>query len=584
MKKKAISILLATAMVLTSTSALIGCGSKEPAKDPVKNEDVKKGPIVLRDTASKVKTLNPHIYENTAESAMMSDLYGNMFQRILNDKGDKAEIFCNFAAEMPKMSEDGKTWTFKIKENLKWSDGEIIDANSFVESYKLLLDPSMKNYRANVFFGTLTIKGAKDYFNGKNKWEDVGIKAPDANTLVFELEYAIPEQDFINSFVGASPTGPVNVKKYKECMSADGKETKYGTSLDTVPCSGGYILKEWIRDQSYVIEKNKESNLAKIWTPDRIEYRVVEETSVAVQLFENKEIDLTGLSGPSYDKYEEDTRVAMSESSSVWKLNINTESKTNPILANSDLRKALFYGMDRAKIAKDLIKTAKPAPYMISDAITYKPGESYRSLADAKALVPKNDGFDTTLAKEYFEKAYKANGDKKITIEIMYFDTADAHKKTSEFLEQEYEKLFGSDKVDIKLKATPWQVAYENYESGKYDIGFGSWSVSLLNPWSGLRPYTSDYGKSKTDCFKNKEFDELYKRTVMGDLIFKEKERLEALVKMEKMLMDELPFLPIYQARGAGIYSERIKLKSGGKWVSPVGHGLYQSEIQELKQ
>ena len=590
--KKVMSLVLA-AMV---TGGLVaGCGNKEGnsgsknsenggtnSGDSSSSKDSKEGPVTLYQTGSKTKTLNPHIYETTAESAEMGKIYGNLLELVVNDAGDNYETVPNHAAAMPTMSEDGFTWTFEIKDGVTWSDGTPITAETYEYSYKMQLDPVLKNYRGNVFFSNVEIVNAKAYFNGECEWEDVGIKA-DGNKLIFTLAFPVPQMDFEMTFTGGGATSPVKEDLYESCFNADRTENTYGTSLETTASSGPYVLTDWVRDQNMVYDKNENYPLAELYKPDRIEVRVSEDPTTNLTLFENGDTDYVAVSGANYDKYSEDPRLVSSESTSVWYMFINQTSETNPILGNLDFRNSLFYAMDRKKIAEDVYKTAYPAPYYVSSFKFVKPGVSYRDTEVAKSVVPENYGYDTELAKEYFAKAYEANGNKQIVVSMQYFDTSDSMKKMAELLEEEYEGLFGADKLDIQLQATPWNSVYDNMRAGKYDLAFGGWSGGTFNPWSSMEVFTSDFS-SKNDKFYNEEFDKLYYDTVKGDLIFKEEERIAALGRMEQLLFENMPFVPIYQSKGAWLFSDRVTLKTGGKYLPGVGFGELQADVAKKQK
>lgn len=589
--KKVMSLVLA-AMV---TGGLVaGCGNKEGNTNAAGNggtnsgessdkEDKKdEGPVTFYQTGSKTKTLNPHTYETTAESAEMGRLYGNLLEIIVNEAGDNYELVPNHAVGMPTMSEDGLTWTFEIRDGVTWSDGEPITAKTYEYSYKMQLDPTLKNYRGNVFFSNLEVANAKAYFNGECAWEDVGIKA-DGNKLIFTLAYPVPEMDFQMAFTSGGATSPVKEDLYESCFNADRTENNYGTSLETTASSGPYKLTEWVRDQNMVYEKNENYPLANMYTPDKIEVRVSEEATTNLTLFENGDTDYVTVSGANYDKYAEDPRMVFSESTSVWYMFINQTSETNPILGNLDFRNSLFYAMDRRKIAEDVYKTAYPAPYFVSSFKFVKPGVAYRDTDVAKSIVPEEYGYNPELAKEHFDKAYAANGNKQIVVSMQYFDTSDSMKKMAELLEEEYENLFGKDRLDIQLQATPWNSVYDNMRAGKYDLAFGGWSGGTFNPWSSMEVFTSDFS-SKNDKFYNEEFDKLYYDTVKGDLIFKEEERIKALGRMEELLYENMPFVPIYQSKGAYLFSDRVTLKTGGKYLPGVGFGELQADIAQKQK
>ena len=586
--KKSLGILLALTLVV---STMVGCGNKKVTPEETNKVETKtEGKTetkkinyqqVYRTTGGKIKTLNQHIYKTTAESDVMLYIYSGLLDIVVNQKGDGWEIIPAQAKEKPTKSADGKTWTFKIRDGLKWNDGTVIDAETYVYSYKMLLDPKLKNYRADAFMSDIVVAGAQDYFEGKGDWSKVLIKAPDKNTLEITLDFPVNDMDFLMSFVGGGVTSPVNQKLYEAGMNADKTETTYGTSFETSATCGPYIIKEWVRDQNFVYEKDKNSPMASIYTPDIVKSRVVEDAGTNLQMFEKGEIDEVGLSGANLAKYLEDPRLCYTDSTSIWSMFINSETTTNPVLKDVNFRKALFYAVDRDKIVKNVVKSGKPAPYFLSTVFATTSGQSYRKSSEAIAMTPKNNGFDEKIAKDYFAKAYAANGNKLITVEMQYFDTSQNMKKMSELLEEQIENIFGKDKLDVQLKATPWQTVYDNMEQGKCDIGFGAWSGSPFNPWSFMNVYTSKYG-SKIDKLKNAEFDKLYERTTKGDLLFKNKEKHDALVQMEKILYDETQFVPIYESQAAVMYSDRVKLTTGGKYIPGVGLGVMQAEFAEL--
>lgn len=563
MKKKAIAILVATTLLMTSVVSFAGCGTKKAEDTPAEVTNTFKGPKIYKSTNQKVKTLNPHLSQSAYEGDMQLYLFAGFTDKLLDEKNEIKE-YPAMAKELPTISEDKLVYTYKLREGLKFADGTPIDADTYIYSFQKVLDPQIKAARADSYFKNVIIKGAENYFKGKGKWEDVGIKAKDKYTLEFTLEKPASlktAQSNINNFA----THLVNPKLYEKTLSADKKTSTYGTSLETMKdgCYGPYIITEWNFDQFYKFEKNKDFPLADKYTADTYETRVVEQTSTILQLFEKNEVDDTGVNAAAYDKYKEDPRVKYGKTRAVFQMNANAESPTAPVLKDVNMRKALFYGMDREKLAKDVVKTARPAAYYIpSRFFTEKDGKQvpYRSLDIAKAIVPKNNGFDKTLAKELFDKAYEANGNKKITLTVMYADGDDSNKRNAEFLKGCYEDIFGKDKFEFKLQSTPGQVWEDNLDAGKYEISFIGWNSGLdWEPVSKLSPFLSESG-IKADSFRNKEFDKLYERCISGDLVFDEQAKLEAAVKMEKMMLDDASVIPMIESSSMVMFSDKLSL------------------------
>lgn len=609
---------------------------------------------VWRTTGGKVATLNPHLWKSDAEADVFGYILPGLLEMVYDKETDGMKVVPNFAEELPTMSEDGKTWTFKIRKGLHWPDGEVIDAHAYEYSYKMLLDPKLKNTRAMDCLGsTMEVVNAKKYWLGtaednvklkkqeeeqaeidkakkeaeaitdeaKKKealdkvqerqdkldshkidlteedikdggvaWEDVGIKALDDNTLEIKLVFAIPENDFLGWFMGGGPLSPVHKKTYEACMNADRTENSYGTSLETTPSCGSYILKEWVRDQYRLYEKNPDDEFAKKYqNPDTVYQRVVEDNNTAVQMFEKNETDVVSLAGQNYEKYEEDPRVMLSKSTAVWQLfvNMTSDNPEKAFLADKDFRQALYWAIDRETIATKINKKDIPAPYIVpSGRLTdLKNGVSFRESEVGKKIVEDiekegKNGFNKDKAKELFEKAHEKFG-KKISCELMYFDGNETMKATAEFLKAQWEEIFGSDNFELKLRAVPWTQSYDLAEQGKYDITFGSWVGWAFNPWGGMDLYQSKF-TPKFNQYANPEFDKIFTECTQGDLIFKNKERLEALGEMEKMILEDLPSIPLYEQRGATMYSDRVHLIVD-EYKPGVGFAAFQADLDPIE-
>ena len=586
--KKVMALVMAASM---TAGVFAGCGSKnETSNNSSSNttstnnsteekKEESNGPIVLRETGGKVETLNPHLSASTAESDLHKYMTGNMLEMILNEEGDNFEIVPFHAKALPTRSEDGLVWTFELSEDAKFADNTPITAETYEYSLKMLIDPKLLNIGAQSLMNDVTVLNANKYFKGECEWQDVGVKAIEGNKLQITLEYAVSEMDFLNLFTGGGNTAAVHPEIYETSFNEGRTENAYGTTFETSPSSGAYTLTEWVRDQITKFEKNPESPLADVYTPDIIESRVVEDATTMLTLFKNGDTDYVSVSGANYDEYAEDPRLHIADTTTVWYMYINSESQENPVLCDNDFRQALYYAIDRKLIAETVFKTAKPAPYYVADTKMATPDMKYRDTEAAKAVIRPNNGHDPELAKEFFDKAYEANGNKKIEVEMMYFDSSDNMKLTTEYLEETYENLFGKDRLDIKLIATPTQAVYENMENGKFQIGFGGWSGGEFNPWATMVVHTSDY-PAKHDRLRNKEYDELYNRTCKGDLIFETEERIEALAKMEEIIYAEMPMVPIWQAGSAKLFSDRITLKTEGeKSIPGVGFAILQADF-----
>ncbi|WDV45054.1 ABC transporter substrate-binding protein [Clostridiaceae bacterium M8S5] len=592
--KKVLVIVLAMAMMM---SLFVGCGDKgkvdEPKNDNKKNEqnqegkdekEEAKGPKVLRLVGGKVNTLNPHNTTLGDNQSTAKRFCGTPIDIILNEAGDGYELFPNHCKEIPTVDETGKVWTFKLREGLKYDDGTPVNADAYVYSYKMLIDPNLKNVNSTVLTDNIPVVNGKKYFLGKCKWEEVGIKKVDDLTFTIELSNPISNADFITQFRNVV-TAPVHKGMYEANMNEDRSETKYGIDMDKTPkcIAGPFKLAEWKQDMNRKYVKNPDSPLAEVYVPDEITERVIEDAETELRMFENGEIDRSAIRGAKVDKYRNDPRVKYGPAYTIFGFEINTESKENPILANKDFRKALFVGMDRESIGKGIFRTGTSVNYLVTKAyITdYETGEMYRNTAEGKSVEANHPAYDKKLAKELFDKAYAANKNKKIKLEISYYEENDRLKKTAEFLQENYENLFGKDKFEISLRSVPFQVQSENVKKGDYQTNFSFSYESIFNPWLWFVGYKTD-APDKSNSYKNAEFDKLLDRCLTGDLATKKKERREALAELENMLISDYSTQPVAGFELPSIYSDRIKIKTkDGMYIPGIGFALLQAGIED---
>ena len=630
------------------TTEQTNTGETNASEDKETKEETK-GELVYRTTGMQLSTLNPHISSTSAEGEALELISANLLTLTYSKEKDTFDFTPNLAEALPEMSNEGKTWTWKIRKDLKWSDGTPINAHDFEYSWKMLLDPKLKNITApEAFFtGDVSVVNAKKYWIGNKEdnikyeaqkkeekelselmaeidkmedgeektkkeeeyqnrmgalqanyielsdedvaaggvsWDEVGIKCIDDYTIEMNLEYQISPVNYWTKFASGGATSLVKKDLYENGMNEDKTGTNYGSAIDKMDFSGPYVLSKWENGSLREYKKNEYSPLKDIFTPNVITERVVSDSNTAQQLFENNEIDVLNLGGAALEKYGEDPRVVYTKSDAVVQMfmNMTTTDPEKAFLTDINFRKAMYWGMDRQTIAKDIIKTAVPQPCVVANTRAIDPmkGTTYRDTEQGKANYPENDGYDPAMAKEFFDKAYEKFG-KKIKVELMYYDTSEQLKNVAEYLKEEYENMFGKDKIEVSLRAVPPNNVFQKLMQADYDMGFGAWSGGAFNPWQGMDVYTSYFG-AKCDQFKSDEFDKLFERTNKGDLIFKEKEKIDALAEMERMLLDNMPFVPMYQSENARIYSDRVHLLPK-EWKIGVGFAPLQAELDPLK-
>lgn len=213
------------------------------------------------------------------------------------------------------VSEDGLKWTFKLRDDALWSNGEKITAEDFEYSFKRTLDPETKGENSAVFFD---IVGAEDFNLGKNTDRDsVGVNAIDENTLEIELVRPVPYFDRLMCHPIFAPQNQAFIED---------KGDAYGTSVENTLFSGPFILSKWKMEDQYTMEKNpyywdKES--VKL---DIINTKIVKDNNAALNLYEAGEIDRVNLTAEQVDKYKDSKELGTIIDSNTYSLLFNVKN------------------------------------------------------------------------------------------------------------------------------------------------------------------------------------------------------------------------------------------------------------------
>lgn len=560
--KKVLALVLALALVLTACVALA---------DHTDN--------IFYSWTTNPTTQNPHMYTSTTSSTRMGHL--GTFVRAMVSEDDTLVWVPHHAAELPTASEDGLTWTVKLREGLKWTDGTPIDAYTYEYSIKMQIDPKLVNTGATYVFDPVVVKNAKQYFRGEvTDWAEVGVKVIDPYTLQFELEYPCSPIDFYTSL--GLYINPVKQDLYESLMNADRTSTTYGTTLETTPSCGYYIMTEWVPESHQMFVINPDDPLVQEgwYSIDGEHVLFTSSNTTRSELFWNGELDNHTLNATEYDVYKDDPRVYKNMTSSIWGLFVNSASE-NTVMANKNLRLALQYSAPRKEMAEDVYKMYKAPAYMIAESIMVGDAENgviYRTTEKAKEIEAKyTTNHETAL--EYFEKAYAELGNQKIVVNYIYFDQQEDQKRCAEVAKEVWENLFGADRFELKLEAVIPQAAYDRYRAGTYDLGIGVRLCSPFNPWTSMAPWTTDYADKYITGFDNEEFDKLQYACVYGDLLNDADGKLNALYRMEELLMEEVAFIPMMQNDNPVIYNERIWLPTE-EYITGVYYGYQQCTIE----
>ena len=330
MSKKLMALLMAALMLLSVAAA---CG-KEPAPTPdpaptptpAPSDTPAPTPAPAPDADSdykiyytylsgEVDTMNGMGTVQEGNDVPLSWCNSTLWRAVPNDDGMGYHYIPDLAADMPKKIDD-LTWEFSIREEAKWSNGDPIDANTYMYTFKTVLDPVMTNAMATFLAdNNITIKNAYDYMLQGTEghpdvvaWEDVGIKQIDDRTIQITTETPVTEADFCTHFTTRS-NYPVHPELFEECLSSDRLTTTYGSDLDHWIGCGPYSFVQWEYDNIHIYKKNPDHWLADYFNYDEVQVRIVPEMNARVQLFESGQLDSFSPDANTIETYIDDPRM-----------------------------------------------------------------------------------------------------------------------------------------------------------------------------------------------------------------------------------------------------------------------------------
>lgn len=587
--KRTLSLLLALCFMTLSLSGCKDEGNTSSENPSAASESsasgeaakIENGGILKNATGGKIGTINPFVYKLAGESEVAQLTSMKLYAFFPSEDGTTFELKGEAASEPPiKMDEEGKVWQIKLHDNMKWANGDVLNADDFMYTWKMCLDPVMVNSSAgNLFSDFINIKGAEEYaLQGANpaapvSWESVGLKKIDDLTLEVTAMEPHDAQEVMMHFANVYNV-VVHDGTYEKCMNEDKTENLYGTSAENYMSCGKFILESWVRDAEFVYKKNPDYVYADSIKVDGKTTKVVSDAGTRMQLFEKGELDYISLSAQDKKKYEQDPRTLLSPANSVVHVCINTVNPQQPILANINFRKALYYGTDRKTIAK--FDVSKPANYMVptTHVIDSTTGKLFRDTDAGKANIEPDYSYNPEKAVEYFNKALEEEGLKSVTIRFSYADSETARVRT-EFLQKSWTELFGKDRFTLKLEAMPTKQLSDLRKKWKtdpacYELSWSSWSGADTAPWNALKFWKSDH-PTKNEPFMSEEYDALFDRANYGEDRFQPGVREECVAKMEKILLDNVVMIPVLQGQDAILKNEHYDLHMKN-WANKIGY------------
>lgn len=523
MRKKRLAILSCAVLLGTFLGA---CGRETSGSESASGESKQ---VLNLSELAEIPSLDPTVATDAVSFVVLDNVMEGLYRLGENDE------LVPGVAESYDVSDDGKIYTFHLREDAKWSNGDSVTANDFVYGWERLLDPASASEYAYIMYD---IKNAEKVNSGELPLDDLGVEAVDEHTLKVELETAIPYFVQLTTFGSFMPLNEAYVTEQGE---------KFGLEADTAVYNGPFVLSEWQHEKGWKYEKNDQYWDKDTVQLDEINVTVVKDISTAVNLFETDKLDRVTLSAEYVDKYKGTEELGTKLESRVYFLYLNEKIKG---LENVNLRKAIAMAYDKQGIVDTILNDGSTV------ANGYVP-EGLASSPDGTDFREENGDlltYNVEEAKKYWEKAKEELGIDSIDLELLTYDDGNG-KKIAEFIQQELETNL--EGITVTIKQQPFKQKLELESNHDFQLSIGRWGADYPDPMTFVDMYVKD-GPYNRVSFYNEDYEQLVanaKSELLSDL----PTRWDALLKAEKILMDQVAVAPIYQS---GIsYAQKTDVK-----------------------
>jgi oligopeptide transport system substrate-binding protein len=516
MKQRTILIVLAITLL---AGIAIACAAPAAAPQPPAPiaATAKKTTLRLPEGANIVNTMDPGISSGGAGLEQIQ----NMFEGLIYVDQITGELKPG-QAEKWTASADGLTYTFNLRANLKWSDGQPLKASDFEYSWKRATDPATKSRYSQTLW---SIKGAEAFGTGKGKAEDMTVKATDDRTLVVTLERPAPFFTQLAATWTAYPVRKDTIEKFAE---------KWTLTKESYISNGHYRLVEWKPQQSMTVEKNPnywgENN-----GPDTIVWTLFDSPNTkGIIAYEAGELDHAQLVGADITRVKSDPKLSkevqkLERQGSQW-IVLDT---TNAPFNNAKVRQALSLATDAKKMNEVVLKDA----YFNAVSIVAPGGIAGQKKENGL-------GYNVAKAKQLLAEAGFPDGKGwPANVKFTYSSSAAEDKLIAEAIQGIWKDALGIDIVLEPMEAKAFDDWRQSRKTNPFHMYVSGWGSDYEDPnnWYNLLFH------SKADFFlthwKNDAFDKLVDDGLKENDAAKRKALYE---QADKIINDEAPLITAY--------------------------------------
>ena len=534
-----------TMLIALLAAVAVACGSGDGGQ--VSNQLAPNQELKLR-IAFDPGTFDPQLASFAEEISVVKQLFRGLFYY-----DEELNVVPAVALEVPTsenggISEDGLTYTIKLRQDASWSDGQPVTANDFVFAFQRLFDPEAGAQGYYFDFYTAIVGAAEFAYNEGGSAAAVAVSAPDDYTLVIQLALEQPTLPTLLALWPASPLREDVIEQYGDAWTEPGN----------LIGNGPFVLTEYAPEERIVLEANANYTGDDQPTLQRLEYRIIPDDSAALIAYQNGEIDMTSIPIVDTQRFQGDSEQVRYAQLETFAVQYNSQV---PPFDNSLVRQAFGRAIDRVAYVQ-AVRQGVGEP-----TLSWLPAD----MPGGNPAIGQDLGFDAAAAQSLLAEAGYPNGDGFPSVTITVVDN-ESNRLTAEFLQEQLKQNLN---VSIDIETVEEGLFYDRFFESDFQVTWLSWFADYADPENWLPEQFGTEGSFNVLGYSNPEVDALFAQAATA---LDQTERLAFYDQAHRIIIEEQAITPIFhpernylvKSHVANLITTALDAEPGDWFVSAV--------------
>ena len=504
-----------------------------------------------------VESLDPQIATDGTSFEVIADYTDGLMQMDADGKAVEA------LAESYDLSDDGTVYTFHIREDANWSNGEPVTAADFVFAWQRAVDPNVASEYSYMMSDIGQIKNAAEIIAGDMDKSELGVTAVDDKTLKVELNVPV---SYFTSLMYFPTFYPVNEAFFTECGDT------FATSPDTILSNGAFVMDDYEpAATAFHLTKNADYYNADSISLEGLNYQVIQDSQTALMSYQTGALDMTIVNGEQVDQVEDDPEFSSTGAGYLWYVSPNISAVEE--LQNLNIRMALTMAIDREAITNDVLKDGS-IPTYTAVPMQFAAGPDGSDFSEDQEMFSDVCAADPEKAADFWAKGLEELGTDSVELD-MIVDADDAPQKVATVLKEQWETTLPG--LTVNLVVEPKKQRVEDMQDGNFEVALTRWGPDYADPMTYLGMWVTD-NSNNYGLWSNADYDAMIDECTTGDLCTDAEGRWAKMYEAEKIVMDDAVIFPLYTAANAQMISSSVT----GLEQHPVAlNRVYKNVVKE---